>query len=160
LDAFLFLEFLEMKLLESDAARWLLRTLVFLAACWCGGNITGALLELILNSFGFLTFAVLSTAASYFLFWFAWFGFPSLVVADDEARSFTPFRPSGTGVLLILFAVTAATISSGCSAIYLMGEVARTFPDRPGLCLLIAVPFFVFILYMGGRLDESIRRGI
>jgi hypothetical protein len=41
-----------------------------------------------------------------------------------------------------------------------MAEVARTFPDRPGLCLLIAAPFFVFILYMGGRLDGSIRRGI
>ena len=149
-----------MNFLESDIVRWLLRTLVFLVACWCGGRITGALLELILKSFGFLAFAITSTVTSYFLFWFAWFGLPSLVVANDKAQLSRFFRPTSTGVLLILFAVTAATVSSGSSAIYLIREVAQTFPDRPLLLWLIAIPFFGFILYMATKLEESMRRGI
>lgn len=136
-----------------------MRTLVIAGAAWCGGGITVSLLELILNSFGFPAFAVVSTIASYFLFWFAWYGLPSLVDGNNGARLSGFFRPAGGGLLLALFTVTAGMVASCGSAILLFCEVAQTFPDRPALLWLIAVPFFGFIFYVATKLDESLQRG-
>jgi len=145
-----------MKFFESNFGYWLSRIIVIAIASWCGGTITGILLEFILNLFGFIAFAITATVISYFLFWFAMFGISPLIIRDSKAQLSRFILQTNIGVLLVIFTATAAVVSSVCSAIMLIGKVEQTFPDYSMLLWLIAIPFFGFIFFIATKMDNEV----